>query len=144
MTLAGKLCHSSVNAWASSCKFVGWFRRRCSKHVQWETDPGTWRANLSHGHFVVGEMSCSRDRCAVWHGRVEKWHPVHGVVKTGQQQVYDYQPCAITIANTAPDHDAPAAKTVTLGDATVCEAFATMSLHSLPLITMGQTEPRFI
>jgi len=43
--------------------------------------------NLTHGHFVVGEMSRSRDRCVVWHCRVEKWHLVHGVVKTGQQQV---------------------------------------------------------
>jgi len=45
------------------------------KHVQWETDPGTWRANLTHGQFVVGEMSCSRDRCTVWHCRVEKMAP---------------------------------------------------------------------
>jgi len=42
------------------------------KHVQWETDPGNWRANLTHGHFVNGEMSCSRDRCVVCHCHVEK------------------------------------------------------------------------
>jgi len=85
------------------------------KHVQWETDLGTWQANLTHGHFVVGEMSCSRDRCAVWHCRVEKWHLVHGVVKTRdnnrsqnfititgtiQISIYHYHPGAVTTTNT--------------------------------------------